>query len=163
TWLPDAHVEAPTGGSGILAGGMLKMGTYGFVRFALPLFPVAPHDYAPLLFALALIGLLYGALVAMGPGDIQKLVAYSSLAPLGFVVLGTFALTTRGREGSVLQMVNHGLSPGALFLLVGMLYERRHTRQIADFGGVAKPMPVYAALFGIVTMSSIGLPLLNGF
>ena len=163
TWLPDAHVEAPTGGSVILAGVLLKMGTYGFVRFALPLFPVAAVEYAPVIFALSLIGIIYGALVAMVQSDIKKLVAYSSVAHLGFVMLGTFALNTQGLEGSVLQMVNHGLSTGALFLLVGMLYERRHTRQIADFGGVAKPMPIYAALFGIVMMSSIGLPALNGF
>ena len=163
TWLPDAHVEAPTGGSVILAGVLLKMGTYGFVRFALPLFPVAAVEYAPVIFALSLIGILYGALVAMVQSDIKKLVAYSSVAHLGFVMLGTFALNTQGLEGSVLQMVNHGLSTGALFLLVGMLYERRHTREIADFGGVAKPMPIYAALFGIVMMSSVGLPALNGF
>ena len=163
TWLPDAHVEAPTGGSVILAGVLLKMGTYGFVRFALPLFPVAAVEYAPVIFTLALIGILYGALVAMVQTDIKKLVAYSSVAHLGFVMLGTFALNTQGLEGSVLQMVNHGLSTGALFLLVGMLYERRHTREIADFGGVAKPMPIYAALFGIVMMSSVGLPALNGF
>jgi len=163
TWLPDAHVEAPTGGSVILAGVLLKMGTYGFVRFALPLFPVAAAEYAPVMFSLAVIGILYGSLVAMVQSDVKKLVAYSSVAHLGFVMLGTFALNTQGLEGSVLQMVNHGLSTGALFLLVGMLYERRHTREIAAFGGVAKPMPVYAALFGIVAMSSIGLPGLNGF
>jgi len=163
TWLPDAHVEAPTGGSVILAGVLLKMGTYGFVRFALPLFPVASVDFAPLLFGLALVGILYGALVAMVQEDVKKLVAYSSVAHLGFVMLGMFALNVEGLEGSVLQMVNHGLSTGALFLLVGMIYERRHTRRIADFGGIAKPMPVFAALFGIVVMSSIGLPFLNGF
>jgi NADH-quinone oxidoreductase subunit M len=154
TWLPDAHVEAPTAGSVILAGVLLKMGTYGFVRFALPLFPVASVELAPV---------LYGALVAMVQADIKKLVAYSSVAHLGFVMLGIFALNIEGLEGGVLQMVNHGLSTGALFLLVGMLYERRHTREIAQFGGIAKPMPVFAALFGIVVMSSIGLPMLNGF
>jgi NADH-quinone oxidoreductase subunit M len=163
TWLPDAHVEAPTGGSVILAGVLLKMGTYGFVRFALPLFPVASVQLAPWVLALALVGILYGALVAMVQSDVKKLVAYSSVAHLGFVMLGMFAFNVQGLEGSVLQMVNHGLSTGALFLLVGMLYERRHTRQIADFGGIAKPMPVYAALFVIVAMSSIGLPALNGF
>jgi NADH-quinone oxidoreductase subunit M len=163
TWLPDAHVEAPTGGSVILAGVLLKMGTYGFVRFALPLFPVASVELAPLVFGLALVGIIYGSLVAMVQGDVKKLVAYSSVAHLGFVMLGMFALNVEGLEGSVLQMVNHGLSTGALFLLVGMLYERRHTRKIADFGGIAKPMPVYAAIFGIVAMSSIGLPMLNGF
>ncbi len=163
TWLPDAHVEAPTAGSVILAGVLLKMGTYGFVRFALPLFPVASVEYAPFVLTLALIGILYGSLVAMVQPDLKKLVAYSSVAHLGFVMLGMFAGNREGLEGSVLQMVNHGLSTGALFLLVGMLYERRHTREIAAFGGIAKPMPVYAALFGIVTMSSIGLPMLNGF
>jgi NADH-quinone oxidoreductase subunit M len=163
TWLPDAHVEAPTAGSVILAGVLLKMGTYGFVRFALPLFPVASVDLAPVIFGLALAGILYGALVAMVQSDIKKLVAYSSVAHLGFVMLGVFSFNMEGLEGGVLQMVNHGLSTGALFLLVGMLYERRHTREIADFGGVAKPMPVFAAIFGIVVMSSIGLPMLNGF
>ena len=163
TWLPDAHVEAPTSGSVILAGVLLKMGTYGFVRFALPLFPVAAVRFTPLIFTLAVIGILYGALVSMVQKDMKKLVAYSSVAHLGFVMLGMFALNVEGLEGSVLQMVNHGLSTGALFLLVGMLYERRHTREIAEFGGIAKPMPVYAALFVLVTMSSIGLPMLNGF
>jgi len=163
TWLPDAHVEAPTAGSVVLAGVLLKMGTYGFVRFALPLFPAAAADWTPLMLGLALAGVLYGALVAMVQDDIKKLVAYSSVAHLGFVMLGIFALNVQGLDGAVLQMVNHGLSTGALFILVGMLYERRHTRKIADFGGVAKPMPVFAACFGIVTMSSIGLPLLNGF
>jgi NADH-quinone oxidoreductase subunit M len=163
TWLPDAHVEAPTSGSVILAGVLLKMGTYGFVRFALPLFPNAAVQFAPLVFGLGLAGVLYGALVAMVQKDIKKLVAYSSIAHLGFVMLGTFALNEEGLSGAVLQMVNHGLSTGALFLLVGMIYERRHTREISAFGGIAKPMPVYAAMFGIVTMSSIGLPALNGF
>jgi NADH-quinone oxidoreductase subunit M len=163
TWLPDAHVEAPTAGSVVLAGVLLKMGTYGFVRFALPLFPVAAADWTPVMLGLALVGIIYGALVAMVQDDIKKLVAYSSVAHLGFVMLGIFALNVQGLDGAVLQMVNHGLSTGALFILVGMLYERRHTRKIADFGGVAKPMPVFAACFGIVTMSSIGLPLLNGF
>ena len=163
TWLPDAHVEAPTAGSVILAGVMLKMGTYGFVRFALPLFPVASVEFAPLVFGLALAGILYGALVAMVQKDVKKLVAYSSVAHLGFVMLGMFALNVEGLEGSILQMVNHGVSTGALFILVGMLYERRHTREIAAFGGIAKPMPVYAALFGITAMSSVGLPMLNGF
>ena len=163
TWLPDAHVEAPTAGSVILAGVLLKMGTYGFVRFALPLFPDASVQFAPLVFGLGLAGILYGALVAMVQKDIKKLVAYSSIAHLGFVMLGTFALNDEGLKGAVLQMVSHGLSTGALFLLVGMLYERRHTREISAFGGIAKPMPVYAAMLGIVTMSSIGLPGLNGF
>jgi NADH-quinone oxidoreductase subunit M len=163
TWLPDAHVEAPTAGSVVLAGVLLKMGTYGFVRFALPLFPVAAETFVPWMFGIALVGILYGSLVAMVQSDVKKLVAYSSVAHLGFVMLGMFALNLEGLEGSILQMVNHGLSTGALFLLVGMLYERRHTREIGDFGGIAKPMPVYAALFGIVAMSSIGLPGLNGF
>jgi NADH-quinone oxidoreductase subunit M len=163
TWLPDAHVEAPTAGSVVLAGVLLKMGTYGFVRFALPLFPAAAVEWTPVMFALALVGIIYGALVAMVQDDVKKLVAYSSVAHLGFVMLGIFALNVHGLDGGVLQMVNHGLSTGALFILVGMLYERRHTRRIVDFGGVAKPMPVFAACFGIVTMSSIGLPLLNGF
>jgi NADH-quinone oxidoreductase subunit M len=156
-------VEAPTAGSVVLAGVLLKMGTYGFVRFALPLFPVAAETFVPWMFGIALVGILYGALVAMVQSDVKKLVAYSSVAHLGFVMLGMFALNLEGLEGSILQMVNHGLSTGALFLLVGMLYERRHTREIGDFGGIAKPMPVYAALFGIVAMSSIGLPGLNGF
>jgi NADH-quinone oxidoreductase subunit M len=163
TWLPDAHVEAPTAGSVVLAGVLLKMGTYGFLRFALPLFPAAAVEWTPIILVLALVGIVYGSLVAMVQADIKKLVAYSSVAHLGFVMLGMFALNVQGLSGSVLQMVNHGLSTGALFLLVGMLYERRHTRLIADFGGVARPMPVYAAFFGLVTMSSIGLPMLNGF
>ncbi|MEM7409513.1 MAG: NADH-quinone oxidoreductase subunit M [Myxococcota bacterium] len=163
TWLPDAHVEAPTPGSVVLAGVLLKMGTYGFLRFAWPLFPAAAAAWAPVFLGLALVGIVYGSLVAMVQQDIKKLVAYSSVAHLGFVVLGMFALNIQGTTGSVLQMVNHGLSTGALFILVGMLYERRHTREIADFGGVAKPMPVFAFFFGLVTMSSIGLPMLNGF
>jgi len=163
TWLPDAHVEAPTAGSVILAGVLLKMGTYGFVRFALPLFPLASVEFAPVIFTLALAGILYGALVAMVQNDVKRLVAYSSVAHLGFVMLGMFALNVEGLEGSILQMVNHGISTGALFLLVGMIYQRRHTREIAAFGGIAKPMPVFAALFGISVMSSVGLPMLNGF
>jgi NADH-quinone oxidoreductase subunit M len=163
TWLPDAHVEAPTAGSVVLAGVLLKMGTYGFLRFALPLFPAAVPDFAPLILTLSVVGIVYGSLVAMVQPDIKKLVAYSSVAHLGFVMLGMFALNATGMNGSVLQMVNHGLSTGALFLLVGMLYERRHTRRIEDFGGVARPMPVFAAFFGLVMMSSIGLPMLNGF
>jgi NADH-quinone oxidoreductase subunit M len=163
TWLPDAHVEAPTAGSVVLAAVLLKMGTYGFLRFALPLFPAGAAALTPLILGLAVVGILYGGLVAMVQEDVKKLVAYSSVAHLGFVMLGMFAFNVQGLNGSVLQMVNHGISTGALFLLVGMIYERRHTRLIGDFGGIAKPMPVYAAFFGVVTMSSIGLPMLNGF
>ncbi len=163
TWLPDAHVEAPTAGSVILAGVLLKMGTYGFVRFALPLLPDATRYYLPWLLALSIIGILYGALVAMVQKDWKKLVAYSSVSHLGFCMLGIFALNYRGLTGSVLQMINHGLSTGALFLLVGLIYERRHTRLLSEFGGLSKQMPVYATLFMIITMSSIGLPALNGF
>ena len=163
TWLPDAHVEAPTGGSIILAGVMLKMGTYGFLRFVLPLFPDATAKYAPLLIALAVIGIVYGALVAWVQPDMKKLVAYSSVSHLGFCVLGIFALDQTAIEGSILQMVNHGLSTGALFLLVGVLYERRHTRMLADYGGIARTMPLYATFFVIAVLSSVGLPGLNGF
>ena len=163
TWLPDAHVEAPTVGSVILAGVLLKMGTYGIVRFCLPLFPDAATQFTPLIVTLAVIGIIYGALVAMVQPDLKKLVAYSSVSHLGFVVLGLFSKTSAGIEGSVLQMINHGISTGALFLLVGMIYERRHSRMIVDFGGLAKQMPVFATIFMIVTLSSIGLPGLNGF
>jgi len=163
TWLPDAHVEAPTAGSVILAGVLLKMGTYGLLRFCLPLFPQATIVFMPYISALAVIGIIYGALVSMVQTDIKKLVAYSSVSHLGFVVLGIFALTPEGIQGSIIQMVNHGLSTGALFLIVGMIYDRRHTRQITDFGGLAKVMPVFATLFMIVSLSSIGLPGLNGF
>ncbi|MFQ5458198.1 MAG: NuoM family protein, partial [Myxococcota bacterium] len=163
TWLPDAHVEAPTAGSVILAAILLKMGTYGFLRFSLPLFPDATLVLLPWIFALAVIGIIYGALVAMVQADVKKLVAYSSVSHLGFVMLGMFALNLQGLQGGILQMVNHGLSTGALFLLVGMVYERRHTRMIAELGGLAKPLPIYAAFFLIVTLSSIGLPGLNGF
>ena len=163
TWLPDAHVEAPTAGSVILAGVLLKMGTYGFVRFALPLFPAAAREFAPWVLAMAVIGILYGALVSMVQPDLKKLVAYSSVSHLGFVMLGIFAFTVQGLAGGLLQMINHGLSTGALFLLVGMVYERRHTRMIADFGGLWAVMPAYAALFLVVALSSIGLPGLNGF
>ncbi len=163
TWLPDAHVEAPTAGSVILAGILLKMGTYGFIRFILPLFPQAARDFAPLLIVLAIIGIIYGAIVSIVQRDIKSLVAFSSVSHLGFVMLGLFAFNAQGLSGGILQMVNHGLSTGALFLLVGMLYERRHTRLIADFGGVAKAMPVYAAFFLVVMFSSVGLPGLNGF
>jgi NADH-quinone oxidoreductase subunit M len=163
TWLPDAHVEAPTAGSVILAGVLLKMGTYGFVRFAMPLFPEGALAFAPWIIALSVIGIIYGALVAMVQTDVKKLVAYSSVSHLGFVMLGLFALNAQGIQGSVIQMVNHGLSTGALFLAVGILYERRHTREIAEFGGVTQIMPIFAALFLIVCLSSLGLPGLNGF
>ena len=163
TWLPDAHVEAPTVGSVILAGVLLKMGTYGIIRFCLPLFPYAAAHYTPLIVTLAVIGIIYGALVAMVQPDLKKLVAYSSVSHLGFVVLGLFSQNEAGIQGSVIQMVNHGLSTGALFLLVGMIYERRHSRMIVDFGGLAKKMPIFATIFLIVTLSSIGLPGLNGF
>ncbi len=163
TWLPDAHVEAPTAGSVILAGVLLKMGTYGFVRFSLPLFPYASHQFIPLITWLAVAGIIYGALVAMVQEDLKKLVAYSSVSHLGFVILGIFVFNVQGMEGGILQMINHGLSTGALFLIVGMLYERRHTRLIADYGGVTKKMPVLAVFFMIMTLSSIGLPGLNGF
>jgi len=163
TWLPDAHVEAPTAGSVLLAGVLLKMGTYGFLRFALPLFPAAAAAFSPLISALAVIGILYGALVSMVQDDLKRLVAYSSVSHLGFVMLGIFAMNLQAVEGSILQMVNHGLSTGALFLLVGMIYERRHTRMIEEFGGLSRVLPRFALCFLVVTMSSIGLPGLNGF
>lgn len=163
TWLPDAHVEAPTVGSVILAGVLLKMGTYGLVRFCLPLFPQASVEFMPFIAVLSLIGIIYGALVAMVQPDLKKLIAYSSVSHLGFVVLGSFAMTHQGLEGGILQMINHGLSTGALFLIVGMIYERRHTRMIADFGGLSRQIPIFATCFMIVTLSSIGLPGLNGF
>jgi NADH-quinone oxidoreductase subunit M len=163
TWLPDAHVEAPTAGSVLLAGLLLKLGAYGFLRFSLTLFPQASVDFAPLLLTLATIGILYGAVVATMQRDLKKLVAYSSVAHLGFVVLGTFALTTIGIQGGLFTMVSHGLTTGALFLLVGILYDRRHTRQIDDFGGVWKAAPKLGGIFLAVTFASIGLPGLSGF
>ncbi len=163
TWLPDAHVEAPTGGSVILAGVLLKMGAYGFLRFALPLFPDATREWLPWIVALSLIGIVYGSLLAMVQHDVKKLVAYSSVAHLGFVMLGISALNLQGLTGSVLQMVNHGLSTAALFVLIGFVYARRRTREISEFGGLARPMPVFAAALGLVAMSSIGLPGLGGF
>jgi len=163
TWLPDAHVEAPTAGSMILAGVLLKMGTYGFIRFCIPLFPEAAHEFATLISVLALIGIIYGALVSMMQTDMKKLVAYSSVSHLGFVMLGLFAFNMQGFQGGVIQMVSHGISTGALFFLVGVIYERRHTRLISEYGGLAKVMPVYAVGFLIVSLSSIGLPGLNGF
>src|SRR5437773_3364305 len=163
TWLPDAHVEAPTAGSVILAGVLLKMGTYGFVRFCLPLFPDASLAFGPLVWALAVIGIVYGAWVSTVQPDLKKLVAYSSVSHLGFVMLGIFTLNMQGVMGGVIQMINHGLSTGALFLMVGMIYERRHTRLIADFGGLWKVIPAFSALFLVVVLSSLGLPGLNGF
>jgi NADH-quinone oxidoreductase subunit M len=163
SWLPDAHVEAPTAGSVILAGVLLKMGTYGFVRFNIPLFPQAAVRLAPWMALLAVIGILYGAAVSYAQQDVKKLVAYSSVSHLGFVMLGLFALNPQGIQGGILQMVNHGLSTGALFILVGMIYERRHTRDMDAFGGLWKVLPVYAVITLIVTLSSMGLPGLNGF
>lgn len=163
SWLPDAHVEAPTAGSVILAGVLLKMGTYGFLRFNIPMFPQAAVQLAPWMAGLAVIGILYGAAVSYAQQDVKKLVAYSSVSHLGFVMLGLFALNSQGIQGGILQMVNHGLSTGALFIIVGMIYERRHTRDMDAFGGLWKVMPIYGALTIIVTLSSLGLPGLNGF
>ncbi len=163
TWLPDAHVEAPTAGSIILAGVLLKMGTYGLMRFNLPFFPDISHKAAPYVMALAVVGIIYGALVAMVQPDMKKLVAYSSVSHLGFVVLGVFSFTELAMQGALYQMLAHGVSTGALFLCVGIVYERRHTRMIAEYGGIATPMPQYSTMFLIIALSSLGLPLLNGF
>ena len=163
TWLPDAHTEAPTAGSVILAGVLLKMGTYGLLRFNLTLFPNTSKEAAWLMITLAIIGIIYGALVAMVQPDVKRLVAYSSVSHMGFVVLGLFSFTEFGMQGALYQMLNHGVSTGALFLFVGFIYERRHTRQISDFGGLATPMPWFATFFVIASLSSIGLPFLNGF
>ena len=165
TWLPDAHVEAPTAGSVILAGVLLKMGIYGFLRFSLPMLPDATHRFAPFVLCLCVIGVIYGAAVALVQKDWKKLVAYSSISHLGFCMLGVFALNYQGLTGGVLQMINHGLSTGALFLLVGVVYERRHTRQLADYGGLIKVMPWFGVIFMLMTLSSIGMPLIpgNGF
>jgi len=163
TWLPDAHTEAPTAGSVILAGVLLKLGTYGMLRFGLYLFPEAAVDLGPVLLTLATIGIVYGAVVAAMQKDLKRLVAYSSVAHMGFIVLGIFAFSSQGLSGSVLQMVNHGISTGALFLLVGMIYERRHTRIISELGGLQKPAPILAGVFTLVMLSSIGVPALNGF
>jgi len=163
TWLPDAHVEAPAAGSVILAGVMLKIGTYGLLRFCVPLFPAAAREFAPYIACLAIIGIIYGALVAMVQPNYKKLVAYSSVSHLGFVVLGIFSLTQIGMQGAIYQMLNHGISTGGLFLAAGMLFDRRHTYEISEYGGLATPMPVYSSLFLFVCLSSAGLPLLNGF
>jgi NADH-quinone oxidoreductase subunit M len=165
TWLPDAHTEAPTAGSVILAAILLKMGTYGFVRFSLPMFPDAVRTpwVVRMMVVLAIIGIVYGAMVTLVQKDMKKLIAYSSVSHLGFVMLGIFALNMAGIQGAIIQMVNHGISTGALFLLVGIVYERRHTRMIAEYGGLARPMPIYATYFMVIALSSMGLPLLNGF
>ncbi|MCZ7554883.1 MAG: NADH-quinone oxidoreductase subunit M [Bacteroidia bacterium] len=163
TWLPDAHVQAPTGGSVILAGVLLKMGTYGLIRFNLQLFPQSSIEFASLLSVLGVVGIIYGALVSMVQKDVKKLVAYSSVSHMGFILLGLFGMTTAGLQGGLIQMINHGLSTGALFLIVGMIYDRRHTRMIEDFGGLARSIPVFSTFFLIVTLSSIGLPGTNGF
>jgi NADH-quinone oxidoreductase subunit M len=166
TWLPDAHTEAPTAGSVILAGVLLKMGTYGFIRFSLPLLPSDPllrHKIIQIVIVLSIIGIIYGALVCLMQKDMKRLIAYSSVSHLGFCTLGIFALTPNGLSGSVLQQINHGISTGALFLIVGVLYERRHTRMISEFGGLATPMPNFAAIYLIISLSSLGMPLLNGF
>ena len=163
TWLPDAHTDAPTAGSVILAAVLLKMGTYGFLRFSLPILPEASHQFVPMMVLLSIIGIVYGALVALAQKDWKRLVAYSSVSHMAMVMLGMFALNPVGITGSIIQQLNHGISTGALFLLVGIVYERRHTRDISEYGGLSKVMPVYAAVFLIMTMSSIGLPTLNGF
>jgi NADH-quinone oxidoreductase subunit M len=166
TWLPDAHTEAPTAGSVILAGVLLKMGTYGFIRFSLPLLPQEPaarHRIITIMMVVSIIGIIYGALVCMMQKDMKKLIAYSSVSHLGFCTLGIFALTPHGLSGSVIQQINHGISTGALFLIVGVLYERRHTRLISEYGGLSTPMPNFAAIYMIMSLSSLGLPLLNGF
>jgi NADH-quinone oxidoreductase subunit M len=163
TWLPDAHTEAPTAGSVMLAGVLLKMGAYGLIRFAIPLFPDASRELVPIVVGLAIVGILYGALVAAMQRDLKRLIAYSSVAHLGFVVLGIFVGTVQGMSGGILQMVSHGVSTGALFMLVGALYDRRHTREIADFGGLAKSVPILSGIFLVVALSSLGLPGLNGF
>ena len=163
TWLPDAHTEAPTAGSVILAAILIKMGAYGFLRFSIPLFPDAAAAMTPVMLTLSVIGIIYGAVICLGQTDLKRLIAYSSVSHMGFVTLGIFALNTQGLEGGILQMLNHGVVTGALFLSVGVVYERTHTRQIADYGGLATPMPIYAAFFMVFTLASIGLPATNGF
>jgi NADH-quinone oxidoreductase subunit M len=163
TWLPDAHTEAPTAGSVILAGILIKMGAYGFLRFSLPLFPDASRAMTPAMLTLSVIAIIYGAVVCLAQTDLKRLIAYSSVSHMGFVTLGIFALNVQGMEGGILQMINHGIVTGALFLSVGIIYDRTHSREIADYGGVATVLPVYAAFFMVFTLASIGLPGLNGF
>jgi NADH-quinone oxidoreductase subunit M len=163
TWLPDAHVEAPTAGSVILAGILLKMGGYGFIRFSLPMFPLASHDFAPLVFTLSVIAIIYTSLVALVQEDMKKLIAYSSVAHMGFVTMGLFAMNAQGVQGAIYQMVSHGLVSGALFLCVGVVYDRMHTREIAAYGGLVKRMPLYALAFMVFTMANVGLPGTSGF
>ena len=163
TWLPDAHTDAPTAGSVILAAVLLKMGTYGFIRFSLPILPEATRAFVPMMVTLSIIGIVYGALVALAQKDWKRLVAYSSVSHMGLAMLGMFALNPVGMTGSIMQQLNHGISTGALFLIVGIVYERRHTRLISEYGGLSKVMPVYATVFMVMMMSSIGLPTLNGF
>src|SRR5690606_28940676 len=163
SWLPDAHVQAPTAGSVILAAVLLKMGTYGIIRFCLPLFPEASVAWAPFIGALGVIGIIYGAWVSYAQTDMKKLVAYSSVSHMGFVVIGIFAFNAQGMQGAAIQMVNHGISTGGVFLIVGMLYERRHTKALDVFGGIWKALPLFGAISLVVTLSSMGLPGLNGF
>ncbi len=163
TWLPDAHTEAPTAGSVILAGILIKMGAYGFLRFSMPLFPAATKAMAPVMMILSVIAIIYGGIICLGQTDLKRLIAYSSVSHMGFVTLGIFALNTQGMQGGILQMINHGIVTGALFLCVGMIYDRTHTRQIADYGGTATVLPIYAAFFMVFTLASIGLPGTNGF
>jgi NADH-quinone oxidoreductase subunit M len=163
TWLPDAHVEAPTAGSVILAAILLKMGGYGFLRFSLPMFPIASHDFAPLIFTLSVVAIIYTSLVALVQEDMKKLIAYSSVAHMGIVTMGIFAATTQGVAGGIFQMISHGLVSGALFLCVGVIYDRMHTREIAAYGGLVNRMPIYAAVFMLFTMANIGLPGTSGF
>jgi NADH-quinone oxidoreductase subunit M len=163
TWLPDAHVEAPTAGSVILAAILLKMGGYGFLRFSIPMFPVASHDFAPLIFTLSVVAIIYTSLVALMQEDVKKLIAYSSVAHMGFVTMGIFAGTTQGIAGGIFQMISHGIVSGALFLCVGVVYDRMHTREIAFYGGLVNRMPIYAAIFMVFTLANVGLPGTSGF
>src|ERR671920_809599 len=163
TWLPDAHVEAPTAGSVVLAAILLKMGGYGFLRFSLPMFPLASHDLAPLVYTLSLVAIIYTSLVALMKEDVKKLIAYSSVAHMGFVTMGIFTLTAQGIQGAMFQMVSHGLVSGALFLCVGVIYDRMHTRDIAAYGGLVQRMPLYAVAFMVFTMANVGLPGTSGF